>query len=218
MSESAPFDVELPFGDYAVRATIVDDVVIAASIAITKGSPTRWELALTRGVRKLVRDRSIVSYPPLFGFGVDVGLGAFMDARVADRLDDDDDARDRLVNRISRAPRALAMIRAGKTDSIAVFRTGLGDGLYGVYLGYRRNRVVHVVADFGAVMESCGEVRGAPTRIVEMDADDPLLLLEIDEDANVVRNAYCVERPWLQKPRFWPVNDEQGARSPDEGS
>jgi hypothetical protein len=120
-------------------------------------------------VKKLVRDRSIVSFPPLFGFSVDVAMGAFMDARVADRLDDDDDARERLVNRLARSRTALCIARVGKADNAAVFRTGLGDGLYGVYFGYRRNRVVQVVADFGAVIERWGEIHAGPSRLVNMD-------------------------------------------------
>jgi hypothetical protein len=50
-----------------------------------------------------------------------------------------------------------------------------------------------------------------PDRTVQLAAsaaEHPTLLLEVDLDTNVVRNAYQVERLWTSKPRFFPTNPE----------
>ena len=114
----------------------------------------RWEFALDSGDRQLP-----VGGDTLYGYGVDGGLGVFIDAQANDAFSELRKLDDNLWN-------AVFTGEVGKHDHItwqyalfefqrhnlACFSTGVGDGFYGTYVGYdKEGRICRLLTDFGLV-------------------------------------------------------------------
>jgi hypothetical protein len=144
--DAPPFERALPPGGYDVDLSVVDGYVAAATLRLSRAAPERWELALPRGMKRLVPEklrRPLAT--PGYGFPVDSATACFADASLGDALDSE-----RTVSRLL-SERAMNRCHALGKDgaTIAVFRSGRGDGTYGTYFGLRSRDIVCVTIDFG---------------------------------------------------------------------
>ena len=121
-AETLPFDRTVPPGDYPVDVCVSRERVAAVRIVFAAGTPTRW-----------VAEDS---------YGVDTGLGCFMDATTAALLVErqtalletqnyyDDVIANQLTGRwLDHHP------VADRPENCAIVQSGLGDGLYTTYWG-----------------------------------------------------------------------------------
>jgi len=83
------------------------------------------------------------------GFGVDQGVGGYVDVRSARWVAAGDPLRNELGPELERVFEGEMLI-GPKGAHLAVFRTGLGDGLYGSWWGVDDRDVVRcLITDFG---------------------------------------------------------------------
>jgi hypothetical protein len=156
--DSKPFTVTVPPGDYPVsigsascereygkagdRRTAVDEEVTAVRVLIRDEPAVTWEMALLPG-----QDPRMLPAGHFFGFGVDGGTGAFLDAV----------GRRALSARYAAEGTSLddsTVTSAGWTEdpdsgtNMVEYRAGLGDGVYPVWIGRDAGgQVVSLVAD-----------------------------------------------------------------------
>ena len=81
-----PFSRTVPPGRYPVLLSVVDSGRTAcAMVKFCSESPVRWEMALRPGedLTELIRNQ-------FFGYGVDAGMGCFVDAQVVERRSDEE--------------------------------------------------------------------------------------------------------------------------------
>lgn len=140
--DGPPFVVEVPAGDHPVVLLNGSD---GAVVVFGRERPVRWELALVPG-----QDAATLAPGHIFGYMVDTGVGAFVDAEGArlweaelDAIDGADGADDPLDSDQfdehgfhshligSAAPRVANP--AGY--NVVAFRAGYGDGTYATYVG-----------------------------------------------------------------------------------
>jgi hypothetical protein len=123
-----PFQVAVTPGTYPVSVglvTFADEPRhsrVAAVRVDVGGSPVRWELALREG-----DDPLDLGHDEFFGFGVDAGLGCFVDADAVDGMKDVWRTLDGLVD-----PRH----RTVGAGSMVAWSSGWGDGAYPTWIGY----------------------------------------------------------------------------------
>lgn len=152
----APYTVTLPPGEYPVDAARVrvsgrgTDVVAAARVRVSEAPVATWESALRPG-----QDERLLGASEFFGFVVDSGTGAFMDASAVSALAAYQDADD--------AEAAEATIPGDGVSPLLTFPSGKGDGSYPVWIGRDADgAVVCLVADMrllgrGVEVETPGE-------------------------------------------------------------
>jgi len=133
-------------GDYPVEIAVArspggqDERVAAARIRFRHGVVVTWELAVPAG-------KSLADLPEedTYGYGVDTGMGSFMDAEVASAQNADREAAYRQYERVIE-PALKAHERTtwtwmdyhpapDRSDNIVMFSTGDGDGFYSSYWG-----------------------------------------------------------------------------------
>ncbi len=150
-----PFDIEFPKGQYPVQLAIAsingdDERIGLARIKFTDTKPIKWTDALTEGqdVKDLEEDE-------IFGYDVDSGTGAFMDASGYVEYDSlyKEDLK---LSTISREMRKSYkdtrswLMWEGKNSNVAIFSTGYGEGLYATYIGFDDyGNICRLVTDFG---------------------------------------------------------------------
>jgi len=82
----APFTRTVPPGRYPVLLSVVDYWTIAcAMVKFCSESPVRWEMALRPS-----EDLAELRRNEFFGYGVDAGMGCFVDAHVVERRSDEE--------------------------------------------------------------------------------------------------------------------------------
>ncbi len=81
----APFTRTVPRGRYPVLLSVVDYRVACAMVEFCSESPVRWEMALRPG-----EDLAQLGRNQFFGYGVDAGMGCFVDAQVVERRSDEE--------------------------------------------------------------------------------------------------------------------------------
>lgn len=144
---SLPFETPLRPGAYPVVLSIRDRLVVAASVVVEDAAPETWELALPRGMKKLVPAKyRVPSEHPGYTFPVDSATSCFVDASALDAFEDDRFVTrllaERAMNRCHPLPKSNA--------TVAVFRSANRDGSYATYFGMRGKKIVCVTTDFGA--------------------------------------------------------------------
>jgi hypothetical protein len=152
------FSQRSPTGQFRVQLLIAhydgpDERIAAATVRFLTGLPDRWEMAVLPG-----QDPSILGPDEFFGFGVDSGTGSFMDSEAADRLyvrmGQDQSYADTIMERMDASykhTRSWALIDLdddGRLD-VALFASGLGDGMYASYWGWSKGKLACLVTDFG---------------------------------------------------------------------
>jgi len=125
---AAPYTVTLAPGEYAVETARLrstgreTDVVAAARVRVSDEAVATWELALRPG-----QDERLLGASEFFGFVVDSGTAAFMDASAVSALAAYQDAED--------AEAAEATIPGDGVAELLTFPSGKGDGSYPVWIG-----------------------------------------------------------------------------------
>ena len=124
----APYTVTLTPGEYAVETARMrtagrgTDVIAAVRVRVSDEPVATWELALRPG-----QDERLLGASEFFGFVVDSGTAAFMDASAVNALAAYQDADD--------AEAAEATIPGGGVSELLTFPSVKGDGSYPVWIG-----------------------------------------------------------------------------------
>lgn len=160
--ERPAFLVTVPPGRYPVTLFEAEGRIAAAGMRFSDGDPVRWQLALVEG-----QDIGTLKPDQYFGYGVDTGLGCYMDrdtvALIAERDAKvqaekggeyisyyDDVLDDELA--IHNGDYVLHQPIADKPGNVAIFSTGWGDGFYPVYWGLNGEGVpVVMLTDFQVI-------------------------------------------------------------------
>lgn len=162
-----PLALAVPAGLYPVDLAVADagdsgQRVALARLLISDAPPVRWTLAVTDE-----QDPASLSGDDIFGYGVDAGTGAFVDAAVPAWLarqypPSDVEGYEALVNgwqvRGEAAapdlgiPYGFALIETLGPGGAAMFSSGWGDGYYASWVGYGADdRPVVIVTDFAVI-------------------------------------------------------------------
>jgi hypothetical protein len=164
--DRVPFTRTGPTGRHKVLLSISDaeerafsGLVSCAMVRFTSQKPASWEMALLPG-----QDPATLPHGHFFGYGVDTGMGCFIDADTARRLSKD--AVDRALHEVtnflrpsqaSGKPRKYGVgvvIDQPSGANIVVFDSGYGDGAYVSYWGIdARGELCCLVTDFGVLVE-----------------------------------------------------------------
>lgn len=158
-----PFATNFIPGCYPVILSLArnqenDNPTVAfAMLRLSEQVPVRWEMATRPG-----ENLSCLKERQVFGYGVDSGIGCFMDADAAQVLVDNSwDAETHEESLISKLVDLLDEDRSmgfmltslGVDEStranVIAFTSGLGDGFYPSYFGYdEEDNIVNAVTDF----------------------------------------------------------------------
>jgi uncharacterized protein DUF4241 len=150
--DTEPFTREVPVGTYPVDASVArfenQTRVAALRIVFAPGTPVRWELALLPN-----QDPQALEPGETFGYGVDAGLGCFMDASTrALILERGDTVGDNYYEVL--APELDGDFTdhhpiEGRAENCAIAYSGWGDGIYASYWGFDADgNVLWLVTDF----------------------------------------------------------------------
>lgn len=156
-----PLAQTIPAGYYPVYTVVATPAppadpgwarVLGAMLKITAQPPVTWKLATWPG-----QHTETLNEGEVFCYGVDAGLGCFMDeaaARIQSKnLDDDiDEYWDRQLDKLSSYTAGFANILLDETNGLnmIMFPSGWGDGCYASYWGYDANQqLCCIVTDFG---------------------------------------------------------------------
>lgn len=148
-------------GRYPVRVSVVThedwkhpNPRIACAMAVfTDERVTRWEMALTaeQSSRSLRKGQ-------FFGYGVDVGVGCFVDAATLMAIGEIDPERfyeDRILPAIVDTDWSCVTLDPNTLGNIVMFSSGYGDGGYCSYWGRDKNgRVSCLATDFALLVEN----------------------------------------------------------------
>lgn len=156
-----PFEAILAPGSYPVILSLAYKqdqkypIVAFAKLSLSNKNPVRWQLATKAG-----EDLACLKENEVFGYGVDSGIGCFMDADASQILIDDTWEHcqvyeetlacklDQLLeeeNDIEIMYTNMCVNKATGANIIA-FSTGIGDGFYSSYFGYGAdNSIVEVI-------------------------------------------------------------------------
>ncbi|MCG2614113.1 DUF4241 domain-containing protein [Terrimonas sp. NA20] len=153
-NDDQPFTAQFPIGSFPVELAIArindDERVGFARIRFSQDKPVRWEIAVVEG-----QDTSTLSSDEIFGYGVDAGTGAFMDASGGKEL------LSFLKAEYNNFQLLIDALEINDRDTwswlewqqnganAAIFSSGWGDGVYATYIGYDANdRICRLVTDF----------------------------------------------------------------------
>ena len=150
-----PFTQNFPAGEFPVQLSIAtldnEEMIAFAWLRFSEENVVRWELALQDGQKPLpVGDENF------HGYGVDGGIGIFVDEEVKKELDKNKIIDDELYGPLNKQMDKhyhntwrYAMYGFGKYN-LAAFTTGLGDGHYATYIGFDvSGKPCRLITDFG---------------------------------------------------------------------
>ncbi len=166
-TQNLPLTVEVPPGRYPVDLAVADagesgQRVALARLLISTEPAVKWSLAVTEE-----QDPRTLKADDIFGYGVDAGTGAFIDASVPTWLEeqyppsnfqayeavtDDWQTRGEAAAEPLGIPYGFALIETLGPGDAAMFSSGWGDGYYASWIGYDANGApVAVVTDFAVI-------------------------------------------------------------------
>jgi Protein of unknown function (DUF4241) len=134
-----PFTVTVAPGTYRVRVAVlrphrpVSGRIAAAKLVIADVPVESWELAVRPG-----QDVSELAADQAFGYVVDAGVGCFVDAASApvfEALQAEDRCSGPVFAVAERGSSAADVRQGGDGHTIAVFKSGWGDGCYPTWIG-----------------------------------------------------------------------------------
>lgn len=141
-----------PVGRFPVQLALAttpgDERVALARVVFSASRVARWEPALLPGQKPLaLKDSTFYCY------GVDAGMGAFIDSVANRQLAALGPATwDAVFMKKPEQPGYQGYVYEFGTYNLAIFRTGYGDGCYATYLGRdARGRICQLLTDFGLV-------------------------------------------------------------------
>ena len=162
-----PLIVSIPPGRHPVDLAVADagdsgQRVALARLLISDAPPVRWALAVTEE-----QDPATLTGDDIFGYGVDAGTGAFVDAAVPEwlagryppsdvdgytALVDSWPARGEAAAPALGIPYGFALVEPLGPGGAAMFSSGWGDGYYASWVGYGAdNHPVVIVTDFAVI-------------------------------------------------------------------
>ena len=162
-----PLTIPVPPGRYPVDLAVADagdsgQRVALARLLISDAPPVRWALAVTDE-----QDPATLTGDQIFGYGVDAGTGAFVDAAVPAWLEDrypssdpdgymavvdDWQARGEAAAADLGVPYGFALVEPLGPGGAAMFSSGWGDGHYASWVGYGADdQPVVLVTDFAVI-------------------------------------------------------------------
>lgn len=160
--ERAAFLVTVPPGRYPVTLYQAEGRIAAAEMRFAQGHVFRWQLAVVEG-----QDIKTLKSGEYFGYGVDTGLGSYMDKSTAALMDERDKAvqaakgekyisyyDDVLADELSANGDDYVMHQPvpDKPGNVAIFSSGWGDGFYPVYWGLdAEGRPIMLLTDFQVI-------------------------------------------------------------------
>src|SRR5262249_16612407 len=165
--DRVPFDRMCPTGRHRVLLCISNSedrtfsgLVCCAKVCFTFQKPASWEMALLPG-----QDKATLPYGHFFGYGVDAGMGCFIDGKMAQGLSKDaiDRALDEIHNSLysskarakSRKYGVGVLVDQSAETNIVAFSSGYGDGAYVSYWGIDASgQLCCLVTDFGVLVEN----------------------------------------------------------------
>jgi hypothetical protein len=149
------FTQVFPTGTFPVQLSIAkldnEEIIAFARINFSKEQVVKWALALLDGQKSLpVGDEDV------HGYGIDGGIGIFIDEEVKKVLDKSKVTDDALYESLNKEldkhyhnTWRYAMYNFDKYN-LAAFTTGLGDGRYATYIGFdAKGRPCRLLSDFG---------------------------------------------------------------------
>ena len=130
--ETAPFERQVDAGDYPVDIAVLGRCIAAVRVTFQPGKPVRFDRA--------------------GDYGVDAGLGCFMDARTAPLLEQaitTDEHVDALIEALGDRGWTDHRPSPDRADNVMIVASGLGDGIYTSYWGLDEHDVpMCLVTDF----------------------------------------------------------------------
>ena len=152
-----PFTQVFPMGEFPVQLSIAEvageETVAFARIKFSEEPVARWELALLEGEQPLP-----VGGKEIHGYGVDAGIGIFMDQEALKNLSQDQllEMEEKIYTDILaemdkhyHVDWKYAMFNF-RNQNLAAFTTGIGDGRYASYIGFdAAGKPCRLVTDFG---------------------------------------------------------------------
>lgn len=164
-TRDAPLALAVQPGRYPVDLAVADagesgQRVALARLLLSSTPAIRWELAVTDE-----QDASTLQGDDVFGYGVDTGTGAFVDAAVPawlatkypehagyDALIEDWYRRADAAAAGLGIPYGLALVERLEPGGVAMFSSGWGDGHYASWIGYASDDLpVAIVTDFAVI-------------------------------------------------------------------
>ena len=162
-----PLALSVPPGRYPVDLAVADagdrgQRVALARLLISEEPPIHWSMAVTDE-----QDPTSLEGDSIFGYGVDTGTGAFIDAAVpawlqgkyppseaagySDLMDDWQTRGEATAPDIG-IPYGFALVEPVGPGGAAMFSSGWGDGHYASWVGYGQDhRPVVIVTDFAVI-------------------------------------------------------------------
>ena len=152
-----PFTANFPVGHFPVQLAVAkinsDERVGFSRIIFSSENPLRWSIAVCEGQR--IED---LETDDIFGYGVDAGMGAFMDIsggkEYINFLLEQQDNYEIIIAELEKTYKdTWSWLLWDKNNcNVAMFSSGWGDGLYATYIGYdTNNNICRLVTDFGVI-------------------------------------------------------------------
>lgn len=156
--DTIPFVQHIPPGRYPVSIALIrhpqrGNRPLAARLHLAEGEVVEWEMALQEG-----QDAATLKPGEEFCYGVDAGVGCFMDVSAArlnaELLDHDDGSYWMgLADKLFTSNNGLWMnhvVDAATGANMVVFASGWGDGCYTTFEGWSADsRLLCLLTDFG---------------------------------------------------------------------
>lgn len=152
-----PFTAIFPVGQFPVHLAVAkintDERVGFSRIKFSDENPTSWVMAVCDGQRS-----EDLETDDIFGYGVDAGIGAFMDVsggkEFMEFLMEKEDNYEIIIEEMHKTYKhTWSWLLWDKNNyNVAMFSSGWGDGLYATYIGYdSNNNICRLVTDFGVI-------------------------------------------------------------------
>ena len=162
--DAPAFERTTPTGDFVVETYLSKyDENGLACLRFSSNTVVRWEMATVTG-----QDLTTLQDNQIFGYGVDAGLGCFMDLEGAEAMLEHEEE---LIAEFGSEYTSYydygigkVMLETGEYESvnfkpyadnphnIIIFSSGCGDGFYGAYWGFDANgQLVCLVTDFSVL-------------------------------------------------------------------
>jgi hypothetical protein len=156
-NHNPPFEKKFPIGNFPVQLAVAkindDERVGFARIKFSDQEPVAWTMAASEG-----QDLSTLQQDEIFGYGVDAGTGAFMDAPAGDELfkfltEKDNNFQVLIVEMEKNYKHTWDWLLWERRDlNVAMFKSGWGDGFYASYIGGDiQGNICRLVTDFSII-------------------------------------------------------------------
>ncbi len=158
LHDSEPFIHQFPTGQYPVHLAIAktrnDQRVAFARVYFSSNPVSKWEFALLKG-----QENTSIFSDSIYWYGVDAGLGLFLDKAAAKAFNDLYDKDPGLFEKIFLdvmdkfdPHNHSCLLFDFNGHNLAAFSTGYGDGFYATYVGYdKQGNICRLLTDFGVV-------------------------------------------------------------------